>query len=111
MRSAILAAAALLAACQNSDVSREVGARCDRASECDDQCLGPDTAYPGGFCTIGCDTHDDCPGATTCADLEGGVCLYTCADDAGCDFLGDGWHCTAADLHGGGIKVMVCRGL
>jgi len=111
MRSAIIAAvAALLAGCQDSDVSREVGARCDRSSECDDRCL-PATDYPGGFCTTACETRDDCPSGATCADLEGGVCLFSCTTDASCDFLGTGWRCTSADLHGGGIKVMVCRGV
>jgi len=111
MRSAILAAVgALLAACQHSDVSREIGARCNSASECNERCLGPGNTYPGGFCSIACAGRDQCPDATTCADLEGGVCLFECTTDPDCAFLGTGWRCTAADLHGGGVKVSVCRG-
>ena len=110
MRSAIIAAVGLLAACQHSDVSREVGARCDSAAECDERCLGPNTDYPNGFCTISCNTRSECSGNTTCADREGGVCLFTCTGDPDCTFLGMGWKCVSADLHGGGIKVMVCRG-
>jgi hypothetical protein len=111
MRSATIAiAGALLAACQDSDVSREIGARCTVSSECDQRCLPPGPDYPGGFCTILCSTRDDCSGRTTCADREGGVCLYTCIGDADCDFLGTGWRCGDADLRGGGIKVKVCRG-
>ncbi|HEY0476286.1 MAG TPA: hypothetical protein VGD37_02125 [Kofleriaceae bacterium] len=110
MRSAILAIVGALVACQHSDVSREIGARCDSASECDERCLGPGNTYPGGFCSIACGGRDECPGATTCADRDGGVCLFTCQVETDCTFLGTGWHCTSADLRGGGIKVMVCRG-
>lgn len=110
MRSAILAAVAALVACQDSDVSREVGARCDDSGECDERCLTAAADYPGGFCTIACNDRSECPHATTCADREGGVCLFECTLDADCAFLGAGWQCGAADLRGGGIKVMVCRG-
>jgi hypothetical protein len=111
MRNAIIAlVGALLAACQHSDVSRQIGARCDGSAECDERCLAPGADYPGGFCTVACNDRSECPGDTTCADHEGGVCLYTCTDDLACAFLGTGWQCKAADLHGGGIKVMVCRG-
>jgi hypothetical protein len=105
-----LVTAALLAACQNNDVSREVGARCEQASECDERCLSPGNDYPGGFCTIACSSRDDCPLDTTCADREGGVCMFECTRDTDCTFLGTGWRCNAVDLRGGGIKVMVCRG-
>jgi len=110
MRSAIIAVVALLAACQSSDVSREVGARCDKSSECDDRCLSPSPSYPGGFCTVTCGAPDECPSDTACADRDGGVCLFTCVSDASCSFLGTGWRCDTADLRGGGTKVRVCRG-
>jgi hypothetical protein len=98
-------------ACQHSDVSREIGARCSVSSECDGRCLPPGVEYPGGFCTISCAGPTDCPSGTRCADREGGVCLFECSDDTACAFLGSGWHCRSVDLHGGGIKVMVCAGV
>jgi len=111
MRSAVIAVVgALLAACQHNDVSREVGARCDVSAECDERCLAPGADYPGGFCTTTCNSRGECPDDTTCADREGGVCLFECSSDLNCGFLGTGWRCTSADLRGGGIKVMVCRG-
>jgi len=64
----------------------------------------------GGFCTLACGSRGDCPSDTTCADREGGICLFECTDDDSCFFIGAGWRCLATDLHGGGIKVMVCRG-
>jgi hypothetical protein len=111
MRSAILAIVGVwLAACQQSDVSREVGARCTDSVECDERCLPPSADYPGGFCTVACNTRDECPSRTTCADREGGTCLFECTEDADCMFLGAGWRCASADLRGGGIQVKVCRG-
>lgn len=109
MRSAIIAIVGALLACQSSDVSREVGARCDSSDECDERCLAGG-AYPGGFCSVSCNSRDECPSDTTCADLDGGVCLFECSGDASCTFLGAGWRCASTDLRGGGIKVMVCRG-
>lgn len=111
MRSTMIAiVGVVLAACQHSDVSREVGARCDTSTECDERCLSPSGDYPGGFCTVACNDRSECPSDTICADHEGGVCLFMCGSDPDCAFLGAGWRCEAADLRGGGIKVMVCRG-
>ncbi|HET9626943.1 MAG TPA: hypothetical protein VFP84_36540 [Kofleriaceae bacterium] len=112
MRSAwiAIAVAGALVACESSDVSREVGARCTSSDDCDERCLAPSTAYPGGFCSLACERDGDCPGSTTCADVDGGVCLFTCTTDAECAFLGPDWGCEAVDLRGGGIKVRVCRG-
>lgn len=101
-----------LSGCQDSDVSRAVGARCESADDCDDRCLADRGTgnWPGGFCTTSCEASGDCPGAATCADVEGGVCLFRCEHDPDCDFLGNGWGCDEVDLRGGGIKVKVCRG-
>jgi len=110
MRSAIIAIiGAALAACQSSNVSRDLGARCDTRAECNELCAGG-SAYPGGFCTVFCATRSDCPSGATCADREGGICLFECASNTDCAFLGGGWECKAVDLHGGGIKVMACSG-
>jgi hypothetical protein len=98
-------------ACQSADVSRTIGARCDRSNECDDRCLGG-ADWPGGFCTIDCDTSDGCVDDSSCVDEGGGgVCLFNCRDDRGCAFLGAGYKCTDRDAHQPGApKVMVCRG-
>jgi len=82
-------------------------ARCDRSEECNERCL-TGTDYPGGFCTIGCARSTECPSDTTCADREGGICLFQCTGNVDCTFLGTGWGCKSVDLRGGGIQVMVC---
>jgi hypothetical protein len=109
---AVIALVALVAATAgcgvSSDVSRELGARCDQLDECDDRCLGG-ARFPGGFCSASCDADSDCPEGASCADIDGGVCLFACGDAGDCDFLGTDWECLAEDARGGG-EVMVCIG-
>lgn len=104
---AVLAAAAT-GCSASSDVSRELGARCDAEEECDERCL-TGARFPGGFCSATCDDDGDCPDGAACADLNGGVCLYDCEGAAACDFLGAGWRCDSEEAAGGG-EVMVCVG-
>ena len=101
-----------LAGCQSSDVSRSIGARCDLSSECDERCLGPDpTSWPGGFCTLTCDTDQKCGDRAVCIqEAGGGVCAFSCASDPDCAFLGTSYGCKSLDPHTGGRKVMACRG-
>jgi hypothetical protein len=98
-----------LVACQSSDVSRSVGARCATNAECDVKCLagGP---WPGGFCTVLCDTDANCPENARCVDEDGGVCAFSCTADPDCSFLGAGYTCQDRDSHTGGAQVKVCRG-
>ena len=108
MRYLVLALA--LAACQQLDVSRDVGARCDLASDCNERCLTPSGDWPGGFCTIACETDLDCQSDAACLEEEGGVCAFLCVTDPGCAFLGQGYTCKERDARGGAGKRMVCRG-
>lgn len=98
-------------ACGGTDISRQLGARCTTTSDCDDRCLSEQGDYPGGFCTVDCSINDDCPNDSACADREGGVCLFTCRNDAECTFLGAGWSCHDEELHEPPhAPVRVCRG-
>lgn len=110
MRNAIVAVFAIgLAACQSSDVSRSLGARCERSDDCDERCLsGGD--WPEGFCTIACETDNDCPVDAACLEEEGGVCAFSCSTDSNCAFLGPGYGCKERDARGGAGKRTVCRG-
>ena len=109
MRVALIVIVAL-AGCQSSDVSRELGARCETHDDCDMRCLGPGTDWPDGFCTIACETDLDCPGNAVCVEEEGGVCAFTCVTTPGCTFLGPGYVCVERDARGGVGTRMVCRG-
>ncbi len=112
MRWVLVMIVTTLVACQSSDVSRSLGARCDLSSECDEECLPPGMDWPGGFCTTICDSKFDCDNGATCADEQGtGACEFLCAQDSDCAFLGDGYGCKTRDGHGDtGQSVMVCRG-
>ena len=103
---------ALLGACQDSDVSRALGARCDLSAECEDRCLEPSLEWPGGFCTLTCDTDADCPRDAACVDEStSGVCAFTCTTIDQCTFLGAGYDCKERDAHEvGAPPVKVCRG-
>lgn len=99
---------AALAACgADAPVSRELGARCDDKSECDERCLSGD-AFPGGLCSLSCEGPGGCPDGAVCADLEGGVCLFACRSAGACEFLGDGWSCAAVEVRGAEMEGMAC---
>jgi len=105
---AFLALAVGLAACSvSSDVSRELGARCDSHDECAELCLGA-PEFPGGYCTVSCTERNDCPGGAACVDIDQGVCLQECEETSDCAFLGSGWVCAEqAALPDGVVKVCV----
>jgi hypothetical protein len=98
-----------LAACQSSDVSRGLGARCNVNSECDQRCL-TGAGWPDGFCTTICDTDANCPSDAACIDDSGGVCAFVCRTNVDCAFLGPTYTCQPHDAHPIGMKVMVCAG-
>jgi hypothetical protein len=108
----VLGALGGLAGCSgDSDVSRTLGARCDSAKECEDRCLPP-TSFPGGFCSTSCERSDDCESGASCADTEGGVCLFECVDMTDCAFLGEGWGCSQIPLREDPSRmVKTCNGL
>lgn len=101
--------ALVLAGCADSEVSRQLGARCDDSSECDDRCLLPEDNWPGGMCTVSCDDDGDCPEDAACVE-DDGACLYTCDDADDCRFLGTGWTCGTRIGRPGPDGVMVCVG-
>lgn len=111
LAAAFAAALAALAACSvSSDVSRELGARCDELDECDDRCL-TGGRYPGGLCSATCEGDGDCPDGATCTDVDGGVCLFECAGADDCGFLGSAWDCRQREARDGAAgEVMVCIG-
>ncbi len=109
-RVAAIALLLAVAACGGTnEVSRDVGARCDTNDECSGRCLtGGD--YPGGFCTVACDSDADCTGGSVCVDVEGGICLFPCGAAGDCAFLGAGWSCMDETTHPSNEPVMACRG-
>jgi hypothetical protein len=109
MRFAAIAIA--LAACADSDVSRELGAECSKDRDCTDRCAVGD-AWPDGMCTAGCASDADCPDGTACLAEQMGICAYTCATDAQCAFLGVDYGCHDEDRVDpmAPTRAKVCRG-
>jgi hypothetical protein len=107
MRAAILV---LLVACghDTGTIDRTIGAACTDNSQCDHTCFMDPHDFPGGFCSIGCASDNDCPLDSYCANVAGGVCLFSCAS-VDCGRLGAQWGCHNVD-HVGGGKTMVCIG-
>ena len=95
--------------CSSSEVSRSLGARCETRDECDERCVRGDD-YPEGLCTTSCESDGDCPITAHCIDEEGGICLYFCALDVDCEFLGVGWSCREKDSRENDQEVLVCLG-
>lgn len=106
----IALAALALAACQSSDVSRSLGARCDVTSDCDQKCLAPSGDWPGGFCTTACMTDEECGDRATCIAEDGGMCAFSCSGDPDCAFLGEGYTCKLVVRQEDRSMVGVCRG-
>ncbi len=72
-------------------VDSTVGAACEDDRDCDEECI---TGWPGGFCTISCQDHADCPPDTLCTDTESGVCLFACDHHDDCKaLLGEEFKC------------------
>ena len=100
----------LLAGCGRDygDIDSFIGAACTRDSQCDERCYQDADDYPGGFCSISCDTDNDCPGDTVCINKDGGLCMFLCAEQD-CDRLGPGWGCHDEERRTGG-RDNVCIG-
>src|SRR5262245_14044524 len=88
----------ILAGCNGSSV----GQTCEVSVECSpDAVCQTGARFPGGYCTIGCDTNEDCPGGSVCTEEEGGVCLLSCTSDGECR-SGEGYACVMVEARGAG---------
>ena len=109
MKSFVILCALFVTACGHGDgdIDETIGASCADDRDCDSSCYqGGD--FPGGFCSLACNSDNDCPDDTYCMDEQGGVCMFACpAFD--CDRLGPGWKCENKGRLNGG-DTTVCRG-
>ena len=61
--------------------------------------------FPGGTCSVPCDSDLDCPVSSVCIKKDGGYCLLTCDSHLDCRA---GYICDVRDREGGGGKALVC---
>lgn len=90
------------------DIDEVVGAACATDRDCDSRCYLDNKDFPGGFCSLSCQTDKDCPIDTYCMSTAGGVCLYACPP-FDCNRLGPAWTCRDKSRETGGT-VSVCIG-
>jgi hypothetical protein len=88
--------------------STSVGAACTMDSDCTNRCLADDSRFPGGACTIPCETDANCPSGSVCISHMSGVCVTACRTNADCAGFGRGFAC-AGDTDANGAEVLVCR--
>lgn len=84
--------------------SSTVGGMCSSDADCDEKCLTGDD-WPGGMCTLSCNSNGDCPPGSACIEEERGVCLIECRGDDDCP---SGYECDDEDREDGRGKADVC---
>lgn len=112
MRSFVISSLLLLAVggCgghDTGDIDSVIGESCVSDRDCDTRCY-VDGDFPGGICSVPCQSDNDCPSDTFCMKKAGGVCLFACPE-FDCSRLGAGWACRDKDRQNGGT-VSVCIG-
>lgn len=113
MRSPVIvfAIGMFLSACGSSvgAGSALVGRTCTANQDCEQTCLSNDSHYPGGMCTVRCNTQQDCPAGTACVDEKEKICSVTCVNNADCAAFGRGFVCDARSRVGSAGSALVCR--
>lgn len=104
----VLAAASVIGCGGGGSVGKEgdvVGGPCDTGGGCagGSACLTA-SMYPGGMCTVDCETQADCPNGTACVQESGGTCLLACSSASDCR---DGYDCIEKSAMPSG-HAMVC---
>ena len=86
-----------------------VGGACVSDRDCQATCITGSSHYPGGMCTVPCDSDLDCPPDTVCVDDDGGVCAVWCGDLGDCAGFGGAFTCNSVGRKGGSGDTQVCR--
>ena len=86
-----------------------VGGACISDRDCQATCISNSSHYPGGMCTVPCDTDLDCPPDTMCVDDSDGVCAVWCLDYRDCEDFGRGYTCDSVGRKGASGDTTVCR--
>ena len=103
-------ALAALAGCGQSAVGRNgdvVGGPCSGGGGCASGSVCETASmYPGGMCSVTCDSQADCPGNSACITEGGGRCVLRCSSSSDCR---DGYGCNEKSTPGDGHANVCIR--
>ncbi len=101
---------AALAGCGQSAVGRNgdvVGGPCSGGGGCASGSVCETASmYPGGMCSVTCDSQADCPGNSACITEGGGRCVLRCSSSSDCR---DGYGCNEKSTPGDGHANVCIR--
>jgi transcriptional regulator with XRE-family HTH domain len=87
------------------------GESCAVADDCESGRCEIGGSFPGGICTVACDSDADCPDGFACISRGSGICLQRCTTTQECeDQRGSDWQCREESLEEGGGNELVCIG-
>ena len=110
-RASLLASAALLFGCAAvAGCAAEIGDHCATNDDCPNLCR-TGGGFPGGICTLECDSTEACPSGWVCISDSSGICMLACNEPSQCsDRFGAPWTCRSKSLEGASGDAMVCFG-
>lgn len=83
-----------------------VGGSCTGDGQCAEgsRCL-VEGDFPGGTCTVDCDSQADCPSGSACVQENDGTCLLSCESASDCRA---GYDCEEKSRRGASGGAFVC---
>jgi len=82
-----------------------VGGACTTGQCADGSYCELSGSFPGGVCTVTCNSHADCPSGTRCISNQSGICLLECLETSDCR---SGYRCDIESDEEGGGESRVC---
>jgi hypothetical protein len=88
-----------------------VGASCKTDADCPSSWCVHDRNYPGGMCSVHCQSDADCLMGTVCVQDAGGMCALPCTTTEACMNVANGnYVCSLTAAKGKSGTLYVCRG-
>jgi len=82
-----------------------VGGPCSAPEHCVERLCLTSGNFPGGTCSVACESDLDCPSGTWCIDTDSGVCLLACTHPSQCRA---GYDCSDENRRNAAGTAFVC---